>query len=328
MQQAKRAVLFDCDVLSYRAAAAAEERRVEVIHKKSGRTKVFKNRTEFKNFLKDIGFEYVEDAYQINDVQLPEDVSHPLHTLKLQIKKIEDTLWTDESYFFISGKNNFRDDLPLPTKYKSNRTDLLRPVLLKDCRQYLIDKYKAKVVNGCETDDALIYKGYELLNQGYEVIIVTNDKDANAYSGLNLYNYTSENPEVIKIDGLGSLWIDEKTGKLKGQGMLWYCTQLLTGDNTDCFKPTELTNVKFGEMSAYKLLKDCKSEQEALNLCAQQYQKWYPETFTYTSWQGRKIESDWKHMLNLYHQCCRMKETENDPLIAYDFFKRYGVILK
>jgi hypothetical protein len=324
----KRVVIFDCDVLSYRVAAASEERRIEVTHIKSGRTKVFKNRTAFKDFLKESEFEYIPDNYLIKDIQLPDDVSYALHTLKVQIKGIEDKLWVDDSYFFISGSDNFRESLPLPVKYKSHRADTLKPVNLKKCRQYLIDKYKAKVVNGCETDDALIYKGYELLDKGYEVILVTNDKDANAYSGLSIYNYTSENPEIRKLPDLGYVRLDEDQKKIKGEGLLWYCAQLIIGDATDCFKPTQLSKVKFGDTSAYKALKDCKTEQEALTICANLFKSWYPEEFTYTAWNGKNIQSDWKHMLNLYHQCCRMRETENDALIAYDFFKRHGVLLE
>ena len=37
----------------------------------------------------------------------------------------------------LSGKNNFRDNLPLPSKYKGNREDMIRPLLLNDVKDYI-----------------------------------------------------------------------------------------------------------------------------------------------------------------------------------------------
>ena len=110
--------------------------------------------------------------------------------------------------------------------------------------------------------------------------------------------------------------------------MKQYGLQMLVGDSVDGFKPTELCGVKFGEKSAMKLLEPCKTEKEVLEVVVSKYKEWYPESFEYTAWNGDRVESDWKHMLNLYHCCCRMKETKDDPLIAYDFYKRYGVTLE
>ncbi len=324
----KRIAIFDADVLAFRASAAAEQRKVEVTHSPSNKTKVFKTRTEFKDYLKLNDFEFNPDDYVFRDIQIAEEVHIPMKVLKHQILNIQDELWADEIKLFISGQDNFRDSLPLPSKYKGQRTDSIKPLLLKSCRSYLKNYHGARTVNGHETDDALIYTGYEYLKKGYEVIIVTNDKDANAYSGLMIYNYTEENPKVLEIPQLGFLRIDEKTKKLKGQGFLWYCAQMLIGDVVDNYKPTELTDAKFGDASAFKILKDCTSEQEALSVVISKYKEWYPKSFVYTDWSGKQIESSWEHMLNLYHSCARMMETRTDSLIAYDFFKRYGVELK
>ena len=65
-----------------------------------------------------------------------------------------------------------------------------------------------------------------------------------------------------------------------------------------------------------------------IQIKTQELREWYPESFEYTAWNGDRIESDWKHMLALFHKCVRMKETKDDPLIAYDFYKRYGVVIE
>jgi hypothetical protein len=324
----KRVVLIDGDILVFRTSAICESRSVEVLHNKSLKTKSFKNKTEFKEFLKAKDFEYVEQDYTFTDVQtLNEDMSYTF-LLKNQLKSLKENLWWDEMRLLISGSNNFRDELPLPRKYKGNRDDTLKPLVRQECKSYLIGKYKAEVIDGCETDDALIYIGYEYLAKGYEVIIVSNDKDSNCYSGLKLYDYTKESPEIVEIPQLGSLWIDPK-GKVRGLGFLHYCHQMLIGDLVDGYKPTDLTNpkVSFGERSSYDLLKDCTSEQEALQLVIGKYLQWYPKQFIYKDCFGIEHQPTWKYMIGLYHKCVRMRETEGDELVFYSFAKKYGIDL-
>ena len=326
---AKRIVLYDADVLAYRASAAAEERNVKVTHLPSGREKIFKNKTTFKKFLKDNDFEYDETKYEFEEIQIPKppDKIDPFAILSAQIKRINDELWADDHMLFISGEANFREFLPLPNKYKGKRADTLRPLELKPCRNYLIKQHGAKVVNGHETDDALIYMGYHYLHNGYEVVIVTNDKDANAYSGLQVYNYTEENPEVKLIPDLGSLHMRED-GKVKGDGFIWYCCQMLTGDAVDCYKPTDLVDTKFGDAGAFNTLKDCKDKQEALSVVRDKYKQWYPTEFEYESWDGQWIKADWVYMLDLYHKCARMMQTPKDELDVVEFFRKHEVDLK
>lgn len=320
-------LVFDCDVLAFRVAAVIEKREVEVIHKASGRVKKFDNRTAFKDYLKSIDFEYVKEDYEFKDIQTPQDPALAYTILKSQIKGIQEATWADDSIFLISGQDNFRESLPLPTRYKSNRDNAIKPVQLETVRRYLKNAFSAQEIHGCETDDATIWTSYRIMEQGDTPIIVTNDKDANAYTGICLYNYTEDNPSIVTIPDLGFLSYDEEAKKVRGMGFLWYCFQLVNGDTVDCFKPSELANVKYGQMKAYALLKDCTSHKEALEAVIHQYKLWYPNDFRYASWDGQIIESNWQHMLNLYHSCCRMKSTPDDPLIAYDFFKKYGVNL-
>ena len=322
----KRVVLVDADILVFRTSAICEVRTVDVKHNKSGRVKSFKNKTAFKDFLKEKDFVYVDSDYTITERQtLNEDLSYKF-LLDNQIKSLKETLWPDEIRFLISGDNNFRYVLPLPSKYKANRDILLKPLVRQECKDYLIGKHKARVIHNQEVDDAVIWMGYEELDKGHEVIIITNDKDANAYSNLHLYNYTLEKPEIIKIPELGSLWIDDK-GKVRGLGFLWYCQQLLVGDSTDNFKPVELAGIKYGEKSAYESLKDCESEQEALQVCISQFMQWYPKVITYTDCFGEVRKASWKDLISIYHRCCRMKSTADDQLVFKDFVKKYRIDL-
>ena len=70
MQESNKvALLTDADLIAYRCAAAVEERSIIVKHKKSGDTKEFSTRTEFKKFLKSKDLEYNPDKFEIEDIQ-------------------------------------------------------------------------------------------------------------------------------------------------------------------------------------------------------------------------------------------------------------------
>ncbi len=321
----KRIALLDLDTPVFKAAAVSEHKSVLVTHERTGIQKSFSNRTEFKNTLKEKGKLDRVDEYSITDVQEPEPIENALHILNTHVDNIIESIWPDEVIFMISGKSNFRNDLPLPTRYKSNRTSA-RPLLLKQVQKYAWKKYNALIPDNCECDDMQVYMGYDILKQGDTPIIVSTDKDSKAYSGLHLYNPDHPDDGVIEIPDLGNIGIDS-SGKVRATGMLQYGLQQLIGDAIDGFKPTELCNVRFGEISALNLLEHCKTEKEVLEVIVQKYKEWYPEDFTYTAWNGKTIESNWQHMLNLYFSCCRMKGTKDDPLIAFDFYKRHGVNL-
>lgn len=324
----KRVVLVDSDILVFRIAAICESRSVEVTHKKSGKVKTFKNKTSFKDFLKEKDFDYIESDYEFVDLQTINDEMSYRYLIDNQIKSIKETLWPDEIRFLISGKDNFRDLLPLPVKYKGNRDGALKPLLRSDCRNHLIGKYKATVVNGEEVDDTVIWMGYEELAKGHEVIIVTNDKDASAYSGLSLYNYTVDNPEIVKIPDLGKLWLDDK-GKVRGIGLIWYCLQHLCADKTDGMNTANLSGVKFGEKSAYTLLRDCTSEAEALGLVIAKYREWFSNTSTnYVDYLGQRRKINWLGAADLYFKGIRMREVKNDPLDFKTFANKWGHVIE
>lgn len=321
--------IFDGDALAFRASAVVDNRSVVVKSLKTGNTKEFKTRTEFKKYLELKGVDFDESNYEFTDKQTPEPLANVCHIMKSQITKINKNLMADEYLICLSGKQNFRDRLPLPSKYKGSREGLMRPVHLKDAKMYLWKNHPALLANDREADDDLIIKGYEYLKDGYIPILVSQDKDAFSATGLTLYDFTDENPELKLVPDFGSLK-EVNQGKvktIKGDGFIWLCMQLVNGDSADDYKPCELTGVKYGEKSAYKLLKDCKTKPEALLKVIEQYKKWYPTPVTYTDWAGKEHTKDYKDLLQLYFMCARMKQHENDNLIFADFCKEHGVEL-
>lgn len=327
MVKKKRVVLLDGDILVFRTACACEERSINVLHKKSERSKIFKNRTEFKSYLTTKDFEYIAEDYEITDQQeLNENLNYKF-LLDAQLKNIQENLWADETLIFIAGKGNFRDSLPLPKRYKGQRDKLMKPLLRDECKSYLARKYKAELVHGEEVDDRVIWTGYEFLEKGYDVVIVTSDKDANAYSGLKLYNYTADNPEIVEIPRLGSLWLNDKGG-VKGLGLMWYAVQHLIADSTDGMSTKDLTGVTFGERSAYNLLKDCKSEHEVIGLVIAKYKEWFGEgTIEYIDYLGNRREINWLGAADLYFKGIRMIEEKGVLPDFKSFAAKWGYTL-
>ena len=320
----KIVTIYDSDALAYRAAAVVDKRLVEIEHIKSGRKKTFNTRTEFKELLKSKDMLFNKEDYVFTDKIISGELAHAIKIMKNQVEKINSDLIADEMLMCIQSNENFRDSLPLPSKYKGSRTTIIRPTWLRECKLYLYKNYPSYVAKGFEVDDAVIFRGYEEVDKGNYPVIVGVDKDAKAYSGLTLYDYTQDNPELKLIPDFGSLWVGPNK-KIKGEGFIWFCFQFLNGDSSDDYKPCELAKIKFGEQSAYKILKDCTTHKEALEKVLGQYKEWYPEKFTYTAWDGTEVNADYLDIAQLYYCCARMMTTEDDKLKLIPFLDKYGV---
>lgn len=319
-------VIYDGDVLAYRAAAAIEKRSIKATHLPSGKSIEFGTRTEFKKMLKDKGVEFDPEKYKIEDIQTPEPLENALAIMKRQIININADLFADDYIITLSGKSNFRDRLLLPSKYKGSRDSTIRPIHLQACKLYLYNRHPSIAARDREADDEQIIIGYQHLNAGNYPVIAGIDKDAYAYSGLTLYDFTKDDPQPFTIPEFGELRDEEKKG-VKGHGFIWFCFQWLNGDATDDFKPCEIAGVKFGEKGAYKLLKDATTPKEALETVLKQYRAWYPGLVHYTAWNGEPIECTYKEIAQMYFQCARMLETHEDEQDLYDFLAKYEVEL-
>lgn len=314
-------LIVDADVIAFRSAAAAETRSVDVTHEPSGRTKRFSNRTEFKDLLKKKGTIDKLPEYTFKDIQETQGSSTACNIAANILEKIKQKIEPDRIELYVGGKDNFRNLLPLPSKYKGNREDNLLPVHLKEVKRFLVQK-SAEIVNGIEVDDMVNIRAYEELSKGNIPIVCTNDKDQNQAEGVLVYNWTLEDAEVKKIPEIGSLELIK--GKCKGSGLKFFAFQLLNGDPVDNFKPCEIAGVKFADTSAYNILKDLNTKEEILEAVVQKYKEWYPEIVTYTTWEGFEISTNWQGILELYWQCAYMHRKINDRTTWEEFFKERG----
>jgi len=137
---------------------------------------------------------------------------------------------------FLTGKNNFREDIAITAPYKGNRKSE-KPVHYALLREYLEKSWGALVVHDMEADDMLAIKATSL---GDDSVIVTLDKDLDQVEGWH-YNFVKKNKYFIGKD----------------EGLLNFYMQFLVGDSVD-----NIIGVKgIGPKKAYALLAD-KTEQE------------------------------------------------------------------
>lgn len=324
----KPLVVVDADTLVFQSAAVSEERSVNVKHLPSGRERIYKNRTEFKSAMKEKNFEVKPEDFEYTDIQEEAPIEHCLHTVKLQADKIIER-FSDAYVVFVAGDtNNFRLDLPLPKRYKSNRDSMLRPAHLAKAKEYFIDKYKAVSANGYEADDLSAILAYDGKRARKDVTLCSPDKDSKQFVGLKLFDYTKPEQDIIEIKDWHDVILNEKK-EFKSYGINFLAYQILVGDSVDFYKPTDLCNAKFGDVAAYKLLSQCENGfvNQTLQAVVDQYKVWYPEPVTYTAWDGNEYTKDWKEILQLYFSCAKMKQSEDDDLDVEKFFGNYGVKL-
>ena len=117
---------------------------------------------------------------------------------------------------FLTGSNNFRK--VINKEYKANRKDMIPPVFLQDCREYLVTEWNAKLSQGQEADDEL---GINQDSNGGSVICSI-DKDLLMIPG-NHFNWTKQqygDMTHISYDG----------------GAKHFWKQMLIGDKSDTRK--------------------------------------------------------------------------------------------
>lgn len=350
-------VALDLDQTCFVAASGAEKRSIIVKHIKSGREMEFGTRTDFWGRQKKVVGGWLKDQnimreakalasgrefkpwgredFEITDKQVAEPVENCLHLLKIKINAILEHLECPNGHGVLGGEGNFRLALPMPEIYKGNREDSIRPLLLKETRDYVQKKYGAIVIDGIEADDYLSilgYKGYLHYKETgkFSHIVASFDKDQVQVPSL-IFNSLRDkgewkHPECWLIDeSLGEIWLDNN--KVKGWGKLFFGYQMLFGDSTDNVKPYQnFKEIRFGEVSAFKLLSQCKTEKEMWTAIINQYKLWFPDGVKFVDHTGVKREFSAGQWASVIFQAVYMKREYNDPTTLGSVLKAAGAV--
>lgn len=355
-------IALDLDQTCFVSAAGAEKRTIRAIHKASGREQVFKNRTAFWGATKKVvggwlkdqntnmevrakanGREFTpwgRDDFEIIDVQTAEPVENCLHILKTKINAIFDHLEmsSKNGLGVLGGEGNFRLMLPAPERYKGNREDTLRPLLLQETRDYVTKKYNAKVINGIEADDYLSVVAYDgWLNYKktgkFSTIVASFDKDQKGNPGLvfdtmrDSEEKTWKHPIPMLIDdSMGEIWMENN--KVKGWGRKFFGYQMLCGDSSDNIKPYQGFDIggRFGDTAAFNLIGHLSDEKAMWQVIIEQYKTWFPEGVEFTSWDEQQVKMTAGQWASVIFQMVYMKKTTNDRTTLGMELRRVGAI--
>lgn len=319
----KTIAVLDADIISFRCAAANEKRSIKATHKVTGQEIVCPHRTALKEQIKDL---FTIDEFDIEDIREAEDISHALHAMNTSIEALKKSCEADEVEIYLSGKDNFRDFLELPNKYKGSREGSVKPVQLAECRDYLVKKKGAIIVNGREVDDILAQRNHESLKSKgkFKAIACTLDGDQQGVMGW-MYNWNKMfKPKLVQ--GLGSIKLVKDGKDFDGYGRKFFYAQWILGDSIDDFKPCRISGKKFGVVAMYNLLKDCKTDKECVQAIFEQYRKWYPDEYTeYVDWQGNKQKKTVIELMDMYAACAHMQRFDGDLLSTKTILDRLGI---
>ena len=314
-------VAVDADTLLFNAAVSSQDKYITVLHKPTGKTKNYQNRTEFKESMR--GRKEITEQYEIHDIQDNPSVKRAFRTVKNKAEQILDNFDFHEVVFCAGDSDNFRRELPYPTRYKANRDGKDRPLLLKECHQYFKKRYKSIQALGHECDDEVSILAYEALKQGREAFILSPDGDSRQFDGVKFGGYTDTPFECVDIQFMHSIkW----TGKnLDTYGFPWTVSQCAYGDATDGLNPQYLAKKRYGEKGFYNDFHELTTADEIAQKLIEKYKFWFPEEFEYTSWNGKQIQADWKSMLELYWKGTTMKRERDKHPNVWEFFIEKGV---
>lgn len=140
--------------------ASAADGKYYVIEGDNGSYKYIK---DVKERFKELKKEY--DRSIVHEVYTPDPIEHCLHSVKMMIESIIDGCGNGPVRIFLTGEGNFREKIATIKKYKGNRDGMHKPAHLQSCRDYLIRRYNAEVVDGQEADDSMSIEQMKVLNR-------------------------------------------------------------------------------------------------------------------------------------------------------------------
>ena len=163
---------------------------------------------------------------------------------------LETMLWEDleaETYQgYLTGKDNFRNDIARTAPYKGNRT-APKPKHLQLIRDYLVSAWDFQVSVGQEADDSI---AIEHTARNYESVIASIDKDFLQLRG-NHWNFVKK----------------EMTFVTEEEAIKNFYRQVLTGDRVD-----NIIGLKgIGPVKADKILAHCEGEAAMYSACVEAY---------------------------------------------------------
>lgn len=261
------------------------------------------------------GNKFNKEAHDIsNKIKVDVDLSDVVAIMEARINEVREQ-WGVKKFLMCLGSGEvFRDYLKLPEPYKGQRSEL-RPILLKEARQWVQDTYPTKIAPPMfETDD--LVEWFAALSQVYyrktgihKYVLVGEDKDlasnAKAWVNYGREDNAFKQPQMVLIPdatvstGTLELVQKSKSTEVKGTGLKWLVMQAFCiGDSSDHYHPylklpkNLRSHIKYGQVQAYKDFVKLTTIKEVLQQAVDNMHLWFPEGLKYTAHDGTEQDID------------------------------------
>ena len=322
-------VAIDGDILVYRAAAAGQHTYYD-LYEDGELVDTFEYSKDAKGYVKDMSeFFMIDDVlYEIKPRLEYFELEKATNSFDTQMKYIKSKLKAKKYKLYLTGTGNYREKVATIRKYKGTRENVEKPYWLYNVKDYAVNKWGAKIINGAETDDAIsvvAYRGYKHNPDNPNTVCVSADKDLLNTPGLHFNPDKDDEPQLI----------DDYTANQN------FYRQILKGDKAVdniqgcgglCKKIAEkygLRRIKsIGDKGAEKLLEDCETAKEMYDRCYEVYHAWYSqqpwddekmigwdnetETYQYKSWDGSDQEKTVEELIEEQAHLLYMQRKKND----------------
>ncbi len=169
---------------------------------------------------------------------------------------------------YLTGKENFRYAIAKRTPYKERIGN--KPWHYKNLTAYMYGKYDVRIQEGLEADDLM---SIEQTRRPGETIICTRDKDLRSvpgwHYGWELGNQPSFGP--CEVEDFGSIRLSNDRKSIKGEGLVFFYSQCLTGDRVDSIPGLG----GCGPVKAFEVLGNTRTPEESFKAVLEAYRAVY-----------------------------------------------------
>lgn len=369
---------MDSDNMIYRACSNMETKYIEVQHNTEDVYIELKGIREFKGqtkLISSVSWLGVENEkrkikklpeWEVKDFtitpksKLIMEYSKALEQAKIQVhKQLKDIrlqFGVPKIDMLLGEGGTFRNKLPLCKPYKGNRTEMLRPILLKDLRKWAVDEMGAEMavprVDGemVECDDLCEYWasiGFQHYRKTgvFSYVCISSDKDSlgNPKYYINPDKHSGKDnplrgefkyPQAMLIEATdkGCGGIDLLSGstkkEIKGYGLKWIVYQAILGeDSADFYSAIKHLGRKFsyGEVSAYEDLLPLKTPKEVLQKAVDVMAELLPYGVQYTDHTGKEWDVPTLEYCNTYFAVAYMLRSPTDTMTFTKLCNAFGV---
>ncbi|QHJ80636.1 MAG: hypothetical protein [Bacteriophage sp.] len=166
---------------------------------------------------------------------------------------------------------NFRFKVAKKKKYKAGRKPD-KPFHYNNIREYMLANYECVIAEGMEADDMICV---ELVRNGDQlsVICCSRDKDLRMVAGMHFGWECGRQPQFgpQRVDFIGEIRLSKDRKVIKGEGIKFFYSQLITGDGVDNIPGLR----NGGPVLAFKSLSDLGTEELLFECVAGLYEAEY-----------------------------------------------------